>query len=144
MWFMKVALRDKSALQAQVASLQKTNYDISRSKNILQERAANSVDARKATSLQYKLENASQQLEMNQKEIHKLNSELDTSTRQLWQDLTETQDERSQLLARVMDLGMKSIFTVFCEHYVLHASTYMRNVVQPHSRPLQFLGIGRN
>lgn len=35
---MKVALRDKSALQAQVASLQKTNYDISRSKNILQER----------------------------------------------------------------------------------------------------------
>lgn len=77
-------------------------------------------------------------------EIHKLNSELDTSTRQLWQDLTETQDERSQLLARVMDLGMKSIFTVFCEHYVLHASTYMCNVVQPHSRPLQFLGIGRN
>jgi len=35
---MKVALKDKSALQAQVASLQKTNYDISRSKNILQER----------------------------------------------------------------------------------------------------------
>ena len=33
---MKMALRDKSSLQAQVASLQKTNYDISRGKNILQ------------------------------------------------------------------------------------------------------------
>lgn len=33
---MKMALREKSALHAQVASLQKTNFDFARSKNILQ------------------------------------------------------------------------------------------------------------
>ena len=35
-WLMKMALREKSALHAQVASLQKTNFDFARSKNILQ------------------------------------------------------------------------------------------------------------
>ena len=35
-WPMKMALREKSALHAQVASLQKTNFDFARSKNILQ------------------------------------------------------------------------------------------------------------
>ena len=39
-------------------------------------------------------------------ELHKLNSELDTSTKQLQEDLAETKDERSQLLARVFELGM--------------------------------------
>ena len=33
---MKMALREKSALHAQVAGLQKTNHDIARSKNVLQ------------------------------------------------------------------------------------------------------------
>ena len=96
---MKMALREKSVLHAQVAGLQKTNHDIARSKNVLQAKVmkhastvecandvlytkmengpdslplkvAHSVDARKATSLQNELESASQQLEMNQKVIN--------------------------------------------------------------------------
>lgn len=39
-------------------------------------------------------------------ELHKLNRELNTSTKRLEEDLAETKDERSQLLARVFELGM--------------------------------------
>jgi hyaluronan-mediated motility receptor len=100
----QVAVRDKSALLSQMASLSKHNRDLSRGKDILLAKAFSSVDVKKARSLELSLKQANREKRAKQRELDRLEIQMNMTSKQMQERLLASLDEREEMENRIEDL----------------------------------------
>ncbi|CAI8051688.1 Hyaluronan mediated motility receptor [Geodia barretti] len=102
----QVAVRDKSALLSQMASISKHNRDLSRGKDILlaKAKAFSSVDVKKARSLEQSLKQANREKRAKQRELDRLEIQMNMTSKQMQERLLASLDEREEMENRIEDL----------------------------------------